>query len=122
VQVDPTKPKLKPPGIERLKLLCDQLLSSFAFRFNLRRYTMVGFAQPVEVGEQYQVVGRSAAAPRPDSAAGHGARPGSAAAGAYTHSLFCSTYAVLVTTPRLPLSDRLGKTSAPNVSHKMCLR
>jgi len=39
VQVDPTKPKLKPPGTKRLKLKCDKLLSNFAFNFNLRRYT-----------------------------------------------------------------------------------
>jgi hypothetical protein len=29
---------LKPPGTKRLKLLCDVLLSIFAFKFNLRRY------------------------------------------------------------------------------------
>jgi len=39
VQVDPLKPKLKPPGSKRLKLKCDVLLSNFAFKFNLRRYT-----------------------------------------------------------------------------------
>jgi hypothetical protein len=38
VQVDPIKPKLKPPGTERLKLKCDTLLSNCAFIFNLRRY------------------------------------------------------------------------------------
>jgi hypothetical protein len=39
VQVEPMKSKLKPPGTKRLKLKCDTLLSSFAFKFNLRRYT-----------------------------------------------------------------------------------
>jgi hypothetical protein len=39
VQVDPVKPKLKPPGIKRLKLNCDVLLSTSSFNFNLRRYT-----------------------------------------------------------------------------------
>jgi hypothetical protein len=39
VQVDPIKPKLKPPGTKRLKLECDVLLSTSAFKFNLRRYT-----------------------------------------------------------------------------------
>jgi len=38
VQVDPIKPKLKPPGTKRLKLKCDVLLSTFAFKYNLRRY------------------------------------------------------------------------------------
>jgi hypothetical protein len=39
VQVDPIKPKLKPPGTERLKLKCDDPLSNFGFKFNLRCYT-----------------------------------------------------------------------------------
>jgi len=39
VQLDPIKPKLKPPGTKRLKLAYDGLLSNFAFKFNLRRYT-----------------------------------------------------------------------------------
>jgi len=39
VQVDPMKPPLKAPGTKRLKLRCDKLLSDFAFKFNLRRYT-----------------------------------------------------------------------------------
>jgi len=41
VQVDPIKPKLKPPGTKRLKLKCDILLSTSAFKFNLRRYNQV---------------------------------------------------------------------------------
>jgi len=32
------KPKLKPPGTERLKLKCDMLLSTSAFTTNLRHY------------------------------------------------------------------------------------
>ena len=40
VQVDPIKPKLKAPGTKRLKLEYDTLLLSFAFNFNLRRYTL----------------------------------------------------------------------------------
>jgi len=35
VQVDPIKPKLKPPGTKRLKLECDGPLSNFAFKFKL---------------------------------------------------------------------------------------
>jgi hypothetical protein len=34
------KPKSKPPGTMRLKLNCDALLSSFGFKYNLRRYNM----------------------------------------------------------------------------------
>ena len=40
VQVDPIKPMLKPPGTKRLKLNCDVLLSTSAFKINLRRYTL----------------------------------------------------------------------------------
>ena len=38
VQVDPIKPTLKPPGTKLLKLKCDTLLSTSAFKFNLRRF------------------------------------------------------------------------------------
>jgi len=37
VQVDPLKPTLKAPETKRLKLQCDELLSNFGFKFNLRR-------------------------------------------------------------------------------------
>ena len=40
VQADPIKPVVKAPRSERLKLKCDDLLSRFAFRFNLRRYSL----------------------------------------------------------------------------------
>jgi len=36
------KPTLEPPGIKRLKLKSQELLSSFAFKFNSRRYILVG--------------------------------------------------------------------------------
>jgi len=42
VQVDPIKPKLKPPGTKRLKLKCGILLSTYALRFNLRRHNKGG--------------------------------------------------------------------------------
>jgi hypothetical protein len=38
VQVDPMKPKLKPPGTRRLKVKCQIMISTFAFKFKLRRY------------------------------------------------------------------------------------
>jgi len=41
VQVDHIKPTLKPPGPKRFKLQCDILLSTSAFKFNMRRYVMV---------------------------------------------------------------------------------
>jgi dynein heavy chain len=42
VQVDPIKPMLKPPGTKRLKAVCDIMLSTSAFKFNLRRYSKAG--------------------------------------------------------------------------------
>ena len=40
MQVDPVKPKLKPPRIKRLKLKFGYVLhSTSAFKFNLRRYS-----------------------------------------------------------------------------------
>ena len=41
VQIDPIKPTLRAPAIKLLKLTYDEVLSSFAFSFNLRRYTAV---------------------------------------------------------------------------------
>ena len=41
MQVDHFKPKLKAPGIKRLKLYYDELPSNFVFKFNLCRYTEV---------------------------------------------------------------------------------
>jgi hypothetical protein len=43
VQLDPIKPKLKPPGSARLKPECDDPLSRLAFKFNLRRYNVEHF-------------------------------------------------------------------------------
>ena len=40
MQVDPIEPTLKAPGTRRLRLNYDVLLSSFALKFNLRRYSL----------------------------------------------------------------------------------
>ena len=58
MQVDPIKPKLKPPGTTRLKLKCDELLSSFALKFTVRRYI---------VGVWSSVTGSSVEAPVQDA-------------------------------------------------------
>jgi len=42
LQVAPFKPKLKPPGTNLLTLKCVEKLSTFAFKFHLRRYIVVG--------------------------------------------------------------------------------
>ena len=39
MQVEPKKTMLKALGTKRLKLQCDELLSSCTFKFSLRRYT-----------------------------------------------------------------------------------
>ena len=39
MQLAPIKPTLEAPGTKRVKLEFDKLLTSFAFKFNLRRYT-----------------------------------------------------------------------------------
>jgi hypothetical protein len=44
VQVDPIKLTSKAPGTKRLKRTSDELLSNFAFNFNLRRYNTVNYA------------------------------------------------------------------------------
>ena len=44
------KPGLKPPGANLLILKYDELLSSFAYNFNLRRYK--------EAEDHYHMVGR----------------------------------------------------------------
>ena len=52
VQVNPIKPMLKAPGTKRLKLTYDEPLSSFAFKFNLCRYTppIIPVELPLKVG------------------------------------------------------------------------
>jgi len=51
VQFDPIKPMLKAPGTKRLKLNCDETLSSFAFNFNLRCHTKDGELAVMSGGE-----------------------------------------------------------------------
>ena len=49
MQVDPLKPTLKAPETNRLKLEYQKMLSSFAFKFNLRRYNVVAAMMTVLV-------------------------------------------------------------------------
>jgi hypothetical protein len=51
VQVDPIKPTLKAPGTKHLKAKCEELLSNFGYKLNLRRYTVacVRIAADVQV-------------------------------------------------------------------------
>jgi len=50
VQVDPTKSTLKAPGTERLKLKYDEPPLEFAFKFNLRCYTVDGQMTSIMLG------------------------------------------------------------------------
>ena len=42
MQINPSKPKLKPPEPKRLKPNYDEPLSNFAFKFNMRRHIKGG--------------------------------------------------------------------------------
>ena len=64
MQVDPIKPKLKPPGTKRLKLKYDILLSTSAFKFNLRRFIQYG-APPPQYGQPPPPPGYGYGAPPP---------------------------------------------------------
>jgi len=75
VQVDAMKATLKAPGYERLKLKCDVLPSSFAFKFNLRRYIEAMNQRSVEKESAYFTTGEMYAL----------------AAGVYTRPIFSST-------------------------------
>ena len=60
MQVDPMKPKSKPPRTKCLKLKCDRLLSTSPFKFNLRRYTESEVNADVQrmIAEELSKVGR----------------------------------------------------------------
>jgi hypothetical protein len=57
------KPKLKPSGTGRLKLNCDNLLSTTAFEFNLRRYDEVAATRDTLVSK-YETEASAAKASR----------------------------------------------------------
>jgi hypothetical protein len=76
VQVDPIKPTLKPPGIKRLKLKRGELLSSFAFKSILRRFTEVSKLPRRRSESSHEIGARISCTPP---------------AGAYTRPLFIST-------------------------------
>jgi hypothetical protein len=73
------KPKLKPPGNNRLTVKCDMLLSNFAFKFNLRRYIKAR-----RIGGVYL----------PNTRWFEGEEGGGLTAGAYTRPLLSSISAV----------------------------
>ena len=59
MKVDPIKPTLKAHGTLIWKLEYDELLSSFAFKFNLRRYTVVVYDPDPNPKNEEQAVARS---------------------------------------------------------------
>ena len=52
MQVDPIRPTVTVPGTQRLTLKHDKLIPSFAFNFDLRRYTKVKESINYENGRQ----------------------------------------------------------------------
>jgi hypothetical protein len=56
VHVEPIKPTLRAPGTKRLKLKCDKLLSSFAFKIKLRRYNEDGESRGVQARHDVRAV------------------------------------------------------------------
>jgi hypothetical protein len=60
LQVELLTSMLKAPGTKPLKLKCDELLSSFAFKFKLRRYTQVpDLSEPVVLAKLGCAAGRA---------------------------------------------------------------
>ena len=74
VQVDPIKSTLKAPGTDRLKLYCDEPLSSFGFKSNLRRYTkgVTALIAAAEAGKCAAAVALCAAGMSPEHVNCHG--------------------------------------------------
>ena len=56
--VDPMKSTFKAPGSKLLKLEQEKLLSNFAFKFNLRRYTQGGPGMPEMLTPTSAIMGR----------------------------------------------------------------
>jgi hypothetical protein len=73
VQVDPIKPTMKALGTKRLNLKTYKLLSSFAFGFDLRRYTEEGSVAGGDGGGDVIGAGGGRGAGRavPQQAGGH---------------------------------------------------
>ena len=105
-QVDPIKPTLKPPGSNLLTPKYEEPLSSFAVKFNLRRYTEADTAKVDHTAATVATAhiesatavkdaqdGSTAAARALGGAAAAGLEAQRAAltAGAYTRPLFSST-------------------------------
>jgi len=74
------RPKLKPPGTKCLKLKCDILLSTSAFKINSRCYNTASTSAAVALAAG---LGAADGSPAPSAAA--------VAAGAYTRPHFSST-------------------------------
>jgi hypothetical protein len=63
------KPKFKPPGTKRLKLKCGILLSTSAFKINLRRYTLGAAAEADAAAAHAAAAAAAAANSKPGPAA-----------------------------------------------------
>ena len=89
MQVDLVKPMLKPSVTKHLRLKCDVQLSTFAFRFNLRRYTegmAVDRAREAAASLAFPIAAANSAAKAAADIRGEAEE-----AGAYTRPLLSST-------------------------------
>ena len=95
MQVDPITSTLKAPGTKRLKPAYDELLSSFAFKSNLRRYNLAGNrVGRFDLGCKEAATAAAAAVASAARLRVHGVTTKEvrrSAAGAYTHPLLSST-------------------------------
>jgi uncharacterized membrane protein len=93
VQVDPIKPTVK----VALKLQYDQLLSTFAFKFNLRRYNenlprmLTLWFDVGAAAAAHEAGGKSTSASSGRGGGGAGGAGGGLSAGAYTRPLLSSS-------------------------------
>jgi len=65
VQFDSFKPKFKPLELSAGKLKCEMLLSTFAFKSNLRRYFMTCIIDSDEEADRAQLAAQAGAYTRP---------------------------------------------------------
>jgi hypothetical protein len=112
-----------------LKAKCDEVLSTSAFNFNLRRYTKgAGAAKTrAKLMEKDQEIARLATELESEAAkSARGGRRHSQPASGVGRGLHSSTFQLNLSrfghTSQFFLSTRLRRKHAPNICHKMSLR
>ena len=111
MQAHPIKPALKPPGSKRLKLECDILLSNFASKFSLRRYSK---------GKGKGAAGAGGGGAGADAGAGAGdAAGGSGASGGAADAAAALCQPVVAAKAAAPKSGKPQFRFAPKVTPKV---